>query len=224
MQKLRVAVLASGNGSNLQSIIDQMRAGKLDIELVQVIANNPDAGALDRAAKAGIAHQCINHRHFTGREGFDEAVVRALVESGAELVVLAGFMRIISAVFLRAFAGRIINIHPSLLPAFAGLHVHQKALDYGAKFSGCSVHFVDGGVDTGPIIVQAVVPILPDDDADTLAARILAQEHKIYPQAIQWIAEGRVAIDGRKVIIKEAQEQSGAQINPPLEPHNGKPG
>ena len=214
-RKLKLAVLASGGGTNLQSIIDQCQQGLLDAEIGIVISNNPGAGALERAEQAGINNICINHREFASREDFDQAVVAALQEAGAELVVLAGFMRIISAVFLQAFPQRIINIHPALLPAFPGLHVQQKALEYGAKFSGCTVHIVDGGVDTGPIIVQAVVPIFADDSEDTLAARILEQEHKIYPQAIQWFAEGRVKIKERLVQIENSKNVESTLINPP---------
>lgn len=216
--KLRIGVLASGGGTNLQSIIDGCQSGRINGEIVTVLSNNPDAGALQRAAKAEIAHQCINHREFDSRDNFDSAVVAALIEAKVELVVLAGFMRIIGQRFLDAFPGRIMNIHPALLPAFPGLHVQQKALDYGARFSGCTVHFVDGGVDTGPIIIQAVVPVLDNDDEDSLSARILEQEHKIYPQAIQWFAEGAICIDGRRVIIDKATQPPEAVINPPLSP------
>lgn len=215
-KKLKIAVLASGGGTNLQSIIDQSQAGKIDAEIVLVFSNNPNAGALTRAQKAGIPTLCINHRDFSKREEFDQTVVTALKNTGVELIVLAGFMRIISEVFLQAFPQRIINIHPSLLPAFPGLHVQQKAIDYGARFSGCTVHFVDGGVDTGPIIVQAVVPVHSDDSEETLAARILEQEHKIYPQAIQWLAEGRVQINNRRVHILDAPAPKAALINPQL--------
>lgn len=198
---LRIGVLVSGSGTNLQTIIDRCQDGSLTAEIAVVISNNPDAGALSRANKAGIPTLCINHRNFSRREDFDDAVVNALQKAGVELVVLAGFMRIITKTFIEAFPERVINIHPALLPAFPGLHVQQQALDYGARFSGCTVHLVDGGVDTGPIIIQAVVPILPDDTAETLAARILEQEHKIYPRAIQLIAEGRVHVKGRQVTI-----------------------
>ena len=216
--KLRIGVLASGGGTNLQSIIDGCQSGRIDAEIVTVLTNNPDAGALQRAAKAGITHQCINHRSFESRDEFDGAVVAALLDAKVELVVLAGFMRIIGQRFLDAFPGRIMNIHPALLPAFPGLHVQQKALDYGARFSGCTVHFVDGGVDTGPIILQAVVPVLDDDDEASLSARILEQEHKIYPQAIQWFAEGAIRIDGRRVIIDKKAQPPQAVISPPLSP------
>ena len=216
-KKLKLAVLASGGGTNLQSIIDRCAQGTLDASIELVISNNPGAGALQRAESVGIKTTCIDHRTFTNRQDFDLAVVAALQESGAELIVLAGFMRIITEPFLQAFPQRIINIHPALLPAFPGLHVQQKALDYGAKFSGCTVHFVDDGVDTGPIIAQAVVPIFDNDTEDTLAARILKQEHKIYPQVIQWFAENRVTLEQRRVKIESCVRKESAQINPPLQ-------
>ena len=201
---LRIGVLASGGGTNLQAIIDRCQDGSLAAEIAVVLTNNPGAGALDRAAKAGIKTLCINHRDFSQREDFDNAVVNALQNEKVDLVVLAGFMRIITQTFIDAFPERVINIHPALLPAFPGLHVQQQAIDYGARFSGCTVHFVDGGVDTGPIIIQAVVPVLQNDTEVTLSARILEQEHEIYPQAIQLIAEGKVHVEGRKVSIDVA--------------------
>ena len=217
-RKLRVGVLASGGGTNLQAIIDRCQDGSIDAEIAVVITNNPGAGALDRADKAGIPTLCINHRDFSLREDFDKAVVGALQDSGVELVVLAGFMRIITQTFIDAYPNRIINIHPALLPAFPGLHVQQQAIDYGARFSGCTVHFVDGGVDTGPIIIQAVVPIHPEDTADDLAARILEQEHKIYPRAIQLISEGRVHVADRQVTIKPpCAAVDASMVNPPLD-------
>lgn len=218
MAKLKLGVLASGGGTNLQAIIDRWQDGSLDADLAVVISNNPGAGALTRAEQAGIETLVINHREFAKREDFDQAVVKALQEAGVELVVLAGFMRIITQTFIDAYPNRIINIHPALLPAFPGLHVQQQAIDYGARFSGCTVHFVDGGVDTGPIIIQAVVPILPDDTADSLAARILEQEHQIYPRAIQLIAEGRVKVNGRNVTIAPGCPATpSALANPALE-------
>ena len=210
----RIAVLASGSGTNLQSIIDQQQSGKLSVDIALVISNNPGAGALDRAQQAGINTLCINHRNYSSREEFDQSLVNALQQANIDLVVLAGFMRIITPIMLKAFPQRIINIHPALLPAFPGLNVQQQAIDYGARFSGCTVHFVDTGVDTGPIIVQAVVPISPEDSAATLAARILEQEHRIYPQAIQWLAEGRVKIEGRTVIIASGTSCANTLINP----------
>lgn len=217
MKKLRLGILASGGGTNLQTIIDRCQDGSLDAEIVVVICNNPGAGALERAERAGTRNLCIDHRQFEDRQDFDRSVVAALKEAGVELVVLAGFMRIISGVFLEAFPQRIINIHPALLPAFPGLHVQKKALEHGAKFAGCTVHFVDDGVDTGQIIIQAIVPILDNDTEETLSARILEQEHKIYPRAIQLIAENRLRIEGRRVLVEPSMEpEVQAIVNPPL--------
>lgn len=218
IRKLRIGALASGGGSNLQAIIDRCADGSLDAEVALILSNNPDAGALERARAAGIPSLCIDHRTFASREEFDQAVVAALQAAGVELVVLAGFMRIISAPFLEAFPGRIMNIHPALLPAFPGLHVQRKALEYGARFAGCTVHFVDGGVDTGPIIIQAVVPVLDQDTEATLSARILKQEHRIYPRAIQLFAEGRLRLVERRVLITPPLEINEEGIcNPPLD-------
>jgi len=217
IKKLRLGVLASGGGTNLQAIIDRCTDGSLSAEIALVLSNVPGAGALVRAETAGLATCCLDHRSYPDRESFDRAVVKTLHDAGVELVVLAGFMRIIGEAFVAAFPQRIINIHPALLPAFPGLHVQRKALEYGARFAGCTVHFVDGGVDTGPIIVQAVVPILDDDTEAALAARILVQEHRIYPQAIQLIAEGRLRLEGRRVIIDSPPPSPvAALINPPL--------
>lgn len=217
-KKLRIGALASGGGSNLQSIIDGCRDGSLAAEVVLVLSNNPEAGSLSRAEKAGIPALCIDHRRYEDREEYDRAVVAAFRDAGVELVVLAGFMRLISPVFLEAFPGRIMNIHPALLPAFPGLHVQRKALEHGARFAGCTVHFVDGGVDTGPIIIQAVVPVLDDDTEASLSARILQQEHRIYPRAIQLFAEGRLRIEGRRVRIDPpCPPPASALVNPPLE-------
>jgi len=201
VKKLRLGVLASGGGTNLQSIIDRCDAGVLSAEIAVVICNNPGAGALARAESAGLKTCCIDHRDFSKRADFDREVIDRLQAAKVELVVLAGFMRIIGPAFLEAYPQRIINIHPALLPAFPGLHVQQQAIDYGARYSGCTVHLVDAGVDTGPIILQAVVPVLDEDSADDLAARILIEEHKIYPQAIQLFAEGRLLIENRRVRI-----------------------
>ena len=217
MNKLRLGVLASGSGTNLQAIIDRCNDNSLDAEIALVVTNVPGAGALDRAQREGIKNLCVDHRDFANRKEFDQAVVKVLQEEQVGLVVLAGFMRIISQDFLDAFPNRVINIHPALLPAFPGLHVQKQAIDYGARFSGCTVHFVDGGVDTGPIIIQAVVPILPDDDVQTLSARILEQEHQIYPRAIQLIAENRIRIEGRHVIIDPpCSIEPKAYVNPQL--------
>jgi phosphoribosylglycinamide formyltransferase-1 len=216
--KLRLGVLASGGGTNLQSVIDRCSDGSIDAEIALLISNNPEAGALTRARKAKIPSLCINHRQYDNREHFDQAVVTALQEARVELVVLAGFMRIISDIFIKAFPERIMNIHPALLPAFPGLHVQRKALEYGVRFAGCTVHFVDGGVDTGPIIIQAVVPVFDSDTEESLSARILQQEHRIYPRAIQLFAEGRLRIEGRRVRIEPPLIlPEDVLINPPLE-------
>jgi phosphoribosylglycinamide formyltransferase-1 len=201
MQKVKIGVLVSGSGSNLQSIIDQIEKGRLQAEIKVVISNNPEAYALERATRRHLAVQVVSQLDFQKREDFDRQMTEALRACDVELVVLAGFMRVLTPLFLGSFPGRIMNIHPALLPAFPGLHVQQQALDYGVKFTGCTVHFVDEGVDTGPIIIQAVVPVFDDDTADTLAARILREEHRIYPQAIQLYAEGRLAVQGRKVVV-----------------------
>jgi phosphoribosylglycinamide formyltransferase-1 len=217
VKKLRLGVLASGGGSNLQSIIDSCASGKLDAEIALVICNNPGAGALTRAENAGIKSCCIDHRDFNQRGDFDRKIIARLQAAEVELVVLAGFMRIIGEIFIEAFPQRIINIHPALLPAFPGLHVQQQAIDYGARFSGCTVHFVDAGVDTGPIIMQAVVPVCDGDNAEDLAARILIEEHKVYPRVIQLFAEGRLQVENRKVrVLPSIPACRGVLHNPGL--------
>ena len=194
---LKLGVLISGSGSNLQSIINHIEQEDLRARIQIVVSNNPEAYGLTRARNHHISCAVVKHQDYASREDFDHELIRILKEAKVDLVVLAGFMRILTSSFLRAFENRIINIHPALLPAFPGTHVQQKAIDYGVKFSGCTVHFVDEGVDTGPIIIQAVVPVLPDDTAESLAARILMEEHKIYPQAIRYFAEGRIMKKGR---------------------------
>lgn len=216
-KRLKVGVLVSGGGSNLQAIIDRCADGSIDAEIALVISNNPKAGALERCRLGAVPCQVIDHREFTDREAFDRTVVAALHAARVDLVCLAGFMRLVSGIFLEAFPGRIMNIHPALLPAFPGLHVQRKALEYGARVSGCTVHFVDAGLDTGPIVIQAVVPVHETDDEESLAARILEQEHRIYPRAIQLFAEGRLQIDGRRVrITPPLAPVAGALVNPPL--------
>jgi len=199
---LKLGILISGSGSNLQSIIDHIEKGSLNATIKIVISNNPDAYGITRAKKHGLPVLVFKHEDFKSREDFDLELIKAFKNNHVQLVVLAGFMRILTAAFLRAFPQRIINIHPALLPAFPGTHVQKQALEYGVKFSGCTVHFVDGGVDTGPIIIQSVLPVYDDDTEETLAARILKEEHRIYPQAIQFYADGKIEIDGRKVKIK----------------------
>jgi phosphoribosylglycinamide formyltransferase 1 len=212
---VNLGVLVSGSGSNLQAIIDNIEAGRVDAKIKIVISNVADVYALERAQKHGIASLVIPHRGLK-REEYDQKMVEALRAHGVELVVLAGFMRIITPVLLRAFPMRVINIHPALLPAFPGTHVWQTQIDYGVKFAGCTVHFVDVGTDTGPIIIQAVVPVYDDDTADALNARILKQEHKIYSQAIQMYAQGRLEIQGHRVLAKGMPKAPDSfMINPP---------
>jgi phosphoribosylglycinamide formyltransferase 1 len=202
MRKIKVGALVSGRGSNLQAIIDNSENGSLTAELAVVISDQPDAYALERARKHNIPGVYVSAKDFKGkRNEYDAVLVKELQKYNAEVVVLAGFMRIITPTLLTAFPHRVLNIHPALLPSFPGLHVQKAALDHGARFSGCTVHFVDEGMDTGPIIIQAVVPILDNDTEDTLSARILKQEHKIYSRAIQLYADGRLRIEGRRVFV-----------------------
>lgn len=201
MSKLRLGVMASGRGSNLQSIMDAAAAGKIDAEVVVVLSDKEGAFALERARKAGIPAVHVNPANYTSKEDYERVVVEALRNYKVGLVCLAGYMRLVGPVMLEAFPNKIINIHPALLPSFPGLHGQEQALEYGVKFSGCTVHFVDEGIDTGPIIIQAVVPVLEDDTADTLSARILDREHVIYPEAVRLYAAGRLKINGRKVSV-----------------------
>ncbi|HBA86719.1 MAG TPA: phosphoribosylglycinamide formyltransferase [Geobacter sp.] len=200
-KQLNIGVLISGSGSNLQSILDACSAGKLKARVACVVSNRNDAYGLERARKAGIPALHLDHRAYSGREAYDEALVATLREFEVELVVLAGFMRIITGVLLEAFPMAVMNIHPALLPAFPGLHAQRQALEYGAKVAGCTVHFVDCGTDTGPIIMQSAVPVLEGDTDETLSARIQKEEHRIYPEAIRLYSEGLLAVDGRKVTI-----------------------
>jgi phosphoribosylglycinamide formyltransferase-1 len=202
MKKVKLGVLVSGRGSNLQAIIDNIEKGLLPAEIVIVISDQPDAYSLERARKHNIPAIHISAKGYRGkRDEYDALLVTELQKNNVELVCLAGFMRIITPTLIKAFPNRILNIHPALLPAFPGLHVQKAALDHGVKFSGCTVHFVDEGMDTGPIIIQAVVPILDNDTVDSLSERILKQEHKIYSRAINLYAEGRLKIDGRRVLV-----------------------
>ena len=212
---VNLGVLISGSGSNLQAIIDNIEAGRVDAKIQIVISNEADVLGLERARRHGIPSLVIPHKGLK-REEYDQKLVGTLRAYRVELVVLAGFMRIITQVLLRAFPRRVMNIHPALLPAFPGTHVWQAEVDYGVKFAGCTVHFVDEGTDTGPIIIQAVVPVYDDDTADTLNARILKQEHKIYSQAIQLYAEGRLEIHGRRVRVKDYPKALDTfMVNPP---------
>lgn len=203
--KLRVGALASGRGSNLQAIIDASEAGKLDASVVVLVADKKDAYALERARKHSIPPVFVDPKAYGSREAFDQAVISVLKEHQVELICLAGFMRVLSPVFIQHFRHRIMNIHPALLPSFPGLHGQDQALQHGVKFSGCTVHFADEGIDTGPIIIQAVVPIFDEDTEETLSARILRYEHQIYPKAIQLFAEGRLEVKGRRVLCRGSE-------------------
>jgi phosphoribosylglycinamide formyltransferase-1 len=203
---VRIGILISGRGSNFEAIANSIARGRLDAEIAVVISNRPGARGLEIARERGIPVQSIPSRGLD-REEYDQLLIAALREAEVEYVCLAGFMRLLSAHFIRAFPNRVLNIHPSLLPAFPGLDGQRQALDYGVKIAGCTVHFVDEFLDSGPIILQAAVPVLDDDTVDTLSARILAQEHALYSQALQLIAEERVVIEGRRVrILAESPE------------------
>ncbi|MCA9482617.1 MAG: phosphoribosylglycinamide formyltransferase [Nitrospina sp.] len=204
-KKFRLGVLVSGRGTNLQSILDAIGKGEVPAEVGVIISNKETAPALERGRQHGVESIFLNPKDFASREAYDRELVTLLNARDIDLVCLAGYMKILTAGFIRAFAGKIINIHPSLLPAFPGLDVQQKALDHGVKFAGCTVHFVEEEVDTGPIVLQAVVPVQDGDTTETLSARILEQEHQIYPRAIQLIAENRLRIQGRRVLIQEPE-------------------
>jgi phosphoribosylglycinamide formyltransferase-1 len=215
---LRVAVLASGRGSNLQAVIDAIEAGTVQAKIVAVISNKKEAPALERARQHGLSALFVDPKPHAGqpdsRESYDRELLSVLQRHDVELVLLAGYMKIVTKVLVEAFANRMMNIHPSLLPSFPGLDVQKKAIDWGCKLAGCTVHFVTEGVDEGPIILQAAVPILDDDSSDSLAARILVQEHKIYPRAVQLFAEGRLRVEGRRVFIEQGKPSGEAVISP----------
>ena len=217
-RQVPIGVLVSGSGTNLQAIIDHIEAKRLDAKIEVVLSNKADAYGLVRAKNHGIATEVLDHKQFPSREAYDQAVVDLLRARGVDLVVLAGFMRLLSPVFVKAYSNRIMNIHPALLPAFPGLHVQKKAVDHGVRFSGCTVHFVNEECDEGPIIIQAVVPVFPDDSEESLATRILKQEHRIYPRAIQLYAEGRLRVEGRRVLVDGlAKDDARVLFQPPLE-------
>jgi phosphoribosylglycinamide formyltransferase 1 len=213
--RLKVGVLISGRGSNLQALIEACAAPNSPAEIALVLSNRADAIGLDHAARAGIACAVIAHHDFATREEFDRALDKALREAGIELVCLAGFMRILSAAFVTAWRDRLINIHPSLLPSFRGLDTHARALAAGVRFAGCTVHFVRPAMDEGPIIAQAAVPVLPGDDAEKLAARVLTAEHRIYPLAVRLIAQGRVRVVDERAEIAEVAGEPPIMLNPP---------
>ena len=211
---VEVAVLISGGGTNLQALIDACAKDDFPAHIALVISNNPDVKGLERAKKAGIATKVINHRDFDSREAFDEKLHEALKDCGAKLICLAGFMRILDARFVNRWRNRMLNIHPSLLPAFRGLHTQERALEAGVRFTGCTVHFVNPELDDGPIITQAALAINPDETADELSARVLELEHIIYPEALKLVAEGRVRVVGNGVRIREADYADQKIINP----------
>jgi len=214
MARLKVGVLISGRGSNLQALLDAAAQPGFPAEIAVVVSNRADAGGLARAERAGVRTVILEHTRYPDRDSFDRAIEAALNEAGVGLVCLAGFMRLLSDGFCKRWHDRLINIHPSLLPAFKGMHVHEAALKAGVRISGCTVHFVRPAVDSGPIIVQAAVPVLADDTPDALADRILAAEHRIYPLALRLIAEGRVSVANERVLIAGGHAPDDVLINP----------
>lgn len=206
----RIVILISGRGSNMEALI----AARLPVTIAAVISNRPDARGLETARAAGIATQVVDHKAYAGREAFDAALADAIDAFAPDLVVLAGFMRILTPGFVAHYAGRMLNIHPSLLPAYPGLHTHEQALAAGVRIHGATVHFVTADLDHGPIVIQAAVPVLPDDTADTLAARVLREEHRIYPQAVRWFADGQLRLANGRVIVDEGDAPAAALINP----------
>jgi len=212
----KIVILISGRGSNMEALIAARDAGNLPVNIVAVISNRPEAAGLETAAKASIATHFINHKAFAGREAFDAALAECIDDFSPDLVVLAGFMRILSEGFVRHYEGRLMNIHPSLLPSFPGLHTHQRALEEGVRIHGCTVHFVTPTLDHGPVIIQAAVPVLDDDTEASLAARILVEEHKIYPQAVRWFAEDKLRLENGRVRLAADLSDRAVLISPEL--------
>lgn len=213
---MKLGILVSGRGSNLQALIDAISSGKLHCSINMVISDRSGAYAIERCKAHNIPHAIVRRRDFDTTESFEGEMIRRLEEVGVELIVLAGFMRILSPYFIRAFPMKIINIHPSLTPAFLGKNAQRQALEFGSKITGCTVHFVTEELDSGPVIVQACVPVLPEDTEDSLSCRILSYEHRILPQAVRWICEGRVKVVGRKAIVEGARYGT-IPVNPELE-------
>ncbi len=219
---LKIAILASGNGSNAEAFFERIKAGTLDCEAALVLCNRPGARVLERAEKAGVPHICLDHKEYASREEFDRAMIAEIKKAGAEIVVLAGYMRLLSNEFISAFAGKIINIHPALLPAFPGLSGAADAKAWGVKITGCTVHFVDEIMDNGPVIIQAAVPVNAAESLEALQMRIHKLEHRIYPQALQWLAEKRLKTVERQVHLLPGSRQTlapdaGSLVWPPLE-------
>ena len=205
----RIVILISGRGSNMEAIVEACAAQAWPARIAAVISNRADAAGLDYAAARGIATAAVEHRAYPDREGFDAALAQAIDAHAPDLVVLAGFMRILTAGFVQRYAGRLLNIHPSLLPAFTGLHTHRRAIEAGCKLAGATVHYVTAELDHGPIVAQAAVPVLPDDTEQTLAARVLASEHRLYPMAVRWAVEGALQVDANGVV---RQRDGAAQL------------
>jgi len=205
----RIVILISGRGSNMEAIVEACAAQAWPARIAAVISNRADAAGLDYAAARGIATAVVEHRAYPDREGFDAALAQAIDAHAPDVVVLAGFMRILTAGFVQRYAGRLLNIHPSLLPAFTGLHTHQRAIEAGCKLAGATVHYVTAELDHGPIVAQAAVPVLPDDTEQTLAARVLASEHRLYPMAVRWAVEGALQVDANGVV---RQRDGAAQL------------
>lgn len=219
---LKISILASGAGSNAQAIIDKIKSGILDAEIALIFSNKPDAKVLERARNAGLPNACLDHKQFNDRVSFDLALLDILRESGCELVVMAGYMRLLSKSFLDGFNGPVLNIHPAILPSFPGTHGAEEALRYGVKLSGASVHFVEEKMDSGPLIIQGAVPVNAGENEESLKNRIHAIEHRIYPQAVQWLAEKRIRQEGRQVFLAPSNKKKFVPdgnwlIWPPLE-------
>lgn len=214
--KKRVGVLISGRGSNLQALIDAARAPDYPAELVRVISNVPDVQGLSRAEDAGIATSVVNHKDFATRQDFEAVLEEVLNDAGVELLCNAGFMRLLTEGFVTRWLNRHLNIHPSLLPAFQGLHTHERVLESGARITGCTVHFVRAAMDDGPIVAQAAVPVNPEDTEDSLAARVLEAEHRLYPHALRLVAAGKLRVEGEHVVGMSQQEDQTALFSPPL--------
>jgi phosphoribosylglycinamide formyltransferase-1 len=210
-----IVILISGRGSNMLALLDAVAAGSLPVRVAAVLSNRGDAPGLETAAARGVATRVVEHRAFASREAFDAALAGAIDSFAPDLVLLAGFMRILSDGFVQHFAGRLINIHPSLLPSFPGLHTHRRALAEGVRIHGCTVHFVTPSLDHGPIILQAAVPVLDGDDEASLAARVLAQEHRVYPLAVRWFVEKRLHVVDGRVVCAVPQDGAPALISPP---------
>ena len=210
----KIVILISGRGSNMEAMLAARAAGELPVEIAAVISNRPDAKGLETAAAAGIATRSLDHKAYARREEFDAALAACIDGFAPDLVVLAGFMRILTPDFVRHYEGRLLNIHPSLLPSFPGLHTHLRALDEGVRIHGCTVNFVTAELAHGPVVIQAAVPVLDSDDESALAARVLRQEHRIYPQAVRWFAEGRLRLDNGKVRLAAELGADSALIAP----------